>query len=320
MSTLATPRPATDPADSASAARRPADGPRRPIRKGGLLKAIPYIAPHFIVFAVFGAIPIVFGIYLAFTRWNLMGTPEFIGLENFRLIFDPDSYFHLVFFRSLRNTLLFVVLSVALCISVPLLLATALQTKDLKLAGLFQAIFYIPGLISIAAAALVWKLVFNSQFGLINSMFGLDVSWLGTQPWAWVTIFVLTVWGGIGGNLIIYRSALSGVDQNLYEAASMDGAGAVRTFFSVTLPGIRLPLFYTLIMTTVGAFNVWGQPLMLTQGGPASSTRVILMEIKDLAFPAGPAAAGMASAMALLLGVILMLISVVQIIFMNRED
>lgn len=282
--------------------------------------ALPYIAPHLIIFAVFGVIPILFGIYLAFTKWNMVGAPQFVGIDNFLKIFDPNSYFYSLFWRDLSHTLLFVVISVPLTIVVPLLLAMALTKKGLKGAGLFQAIFYIPGLISIAAGALVWKMVFNSQFGLLNTAIDSDINWLGKNPWAWMTIFVLSLWAGIGGNLVIYRSALSGVNQDLYEAAKVDGAGPVRIFFSITLPEIKLPVFYTLIMTTAGAFNVWGQPVMLTGGGPNYETQVLLMDIKNLAFPAGPAAAGMASAMAFLLGVILMLIAVVQIIFMNKED
>ncbi|WP_258175713.1 carbohydrate ABC transporter permease [Bifidobacterium callitrichos] len=284
------------------------------------MHAFPYIAPHLIIFAVFGIIPIVFGLYISFTRWNLIGSPKWAGLDNFRLIMTPGTYFNKVFFKDLWNTLLFVVINVPLCIVVPLLLAVLLNKKGLKGAGLFQAILYIPGLISVAAGALVWKMVFNSQYGMINTTFHLQVNWLGEQPWAWITIFVLSLWAGIGGNLVIYRSALSGVDQNLYEAAQVDGAGPVRIFFSITLPEIRLPLFYTTIMTTVGAFNVWGQPLMMTNGGPAQSTQVLLMDIKNLAFPAGPSAAGMASAMALLLGIILMILSIIQIVFMNKED
>ena len=270
-------------------------------RKNSIWHALPYIAPHFIIFAVFGIIPIIFGIGLAFTRWNMVGAPKFVGLQNFAKIFDPSTYFYSIFWRDLGHTLLFVLVSVPLTIIVPLLLAVALSKKGLKGAGLFQAIFYIPGLISIAAGALVWRMVFNSQY-------------------AWITIFVLVLWAGIGGNLVIYRSALSGVDESLYEAAKVDGAGPVRIFFSITLPEIKLPLFYTTIMTTTGAFNVWGQPVMLTNGGPNYQTQVLLMDIRNLAFPAGPAAAGMASAMALLLGIILMAIAAIQLIFMNKED
>lgn len=289
-------------------------------RRESIWHALPYIAPHFIIFAVFGIIPIVFGIYLAFTRWNMVGNPKFVGFANFEKIFDPTSYFYSLFWRDLWHTLLFVVIIVPLTIVVPLLLAQALSLKGLKGAGLFQAIFYIPGLISISAGALVWKMVFNSEFGLLNTTFKLNVNWLGANPYAWITIVVLSLWAGIGGNLVIYRSALSGVDESLYEAARVDGAGAVRIFFSITLPEIKFPLFYTTIMTTAGAFNVWGQPVMLTGGGPAFKTQVLLMDIKNLAFPAGPSAAGMASAMALLLGVILMVIAVIQLVFMTKED
>lgn len=282
-------------------------------RKNSIWHALPYIAPHFIIFAVFG-------IGLAFTRWNMVGAPKFVGLQNFAKIFDPSTYFYSIFWRDLGHTLLFVLVSVPLTIIVPLLLAVALSKKGLKGAGLFQAIFYIPGLISIAAGALVWRMVFNSQFGLLNTTFHTDINWLGKNPYAWITIFVLVLWAGIGGNLVIYRSALSGVDESLYEAAKVDGAGPVRIFFSITLPEIKLPLFYTTIMTTTGAFNVWGQPVMLTNGGPNYQTQVLLMDIRNLAFPAGPAAAGMASAMALLLGIILMAIAAIQLIFMNKED
>ena len=238
----------------------------------------------------------------------MVGAPKFVGLQNFAKIFDPSTYFYSIFWRDLGHTLLFVLVSVPLTIIVPLLLAVALSKKGLKGAGLFQAIFYIPGLISIAAGALVWRMVFNSQFGLLNTTFHTDINWLGKNPYAWITIFV------------IYRSALSGVDESLYEAAKVDGAGPVRIFFYITLPEIKLPLFYTTIMTTTGAFNVWGQPVMLTNGGPNYQTQGLLMDIRNLAFPAGPAAAGMASAMALLLGIILMAIAAIQLIFMNKED
>ena len=256
--------------------------------KTSIWHALPYIAPHFIIFAVFGIIPIIFGIGLAFTRWNMVGAPKFVGLQNFAKIFDPSTYFYSIFWRDLGHTLLFVLVSVPLTI--------------------------------IVAGALVWRMVFNSQFGLLNTTFHTDINWLGKNPYAWITIFVLVLWAGIGGNLVIYRSALSGVDESLYEAAKVDGAGPVRIFFSITLPEIKLPLFYTTIMTTTGAFNVWGQPVMLTNGGPNYQTQVLLMDIRNLAFPAGPAAAGMASAMALLLGIILMAIAAIQLIFMNKED
>ena len=189
----------------------------------------------------------------------------------------------------------------------------------MKWKGMFQAIIYIPGLISISAAALIWLLIFNKQLGITANMFNSQVAWAATQPYAWIIIFVITVWGGVGGNMIIYRASIAGVSKDLYEAAEMDGAGAARKFFSVTLPSIRFPLIYTLVMTTAGAFNVFGQPLMMTDGGPRQTPHVLMMYIRQLAFGHGESIAGMASAMAVLLGLVILVISALQYYVMNRN-
>lgn len=283
------------------------------------LRAIPFLGPHLILFLVFGLVPTVFGIYIAFTRWNLVGDPEFVGLDNFRVLFDPDHAFHEMFVGGLSSTLLFVVISVPLLTVIPLILATILSRKNLRGANLFQSIFYIPGLISVSAGAIAWSLIFNRELGPINAILGTDIGFTVSQPWAWITIFVLTVWAGIGGNLIIYRAAISAIPADRFEAASLDGAGSLRSFFHVTLPSIQFPLLYTTVLTTTASFNVFGQPLMLTEGGPARSTTVLMMDIRDLAFGSGPSIAGVASAMAVLLGVILMTISALQFIIMNRS-
>ena len=158
--------------------------------------------------------------------------------------------------------------------------------------GLFQAILYIPGLISVSAGSLIWSLIFHSRLGAVNNIFGYDFSWASKQPYAWILIFVVSIWGAIGGNMIIYRSALAGVNEDLYEAAEIDGAGPVQKFFNVTLPSIRFPLLYTIVMTTAGAFNVFAQPLMMTGGGPNRSTTVLMMYIRSLAFSQGESIAG----------------------------
>jgi multiple sugar transport system permease protein len=150
-------------------------------------------------------------------------------------------------------------------------------------------------------------------------VFGSDVVWAGNQPYAWLIIIVITVWGGVGGNMIIYRASLAGVSKDLYESADIDGAGPIRKFFSITLPSIRFPLIFTLVMTTAGAFNVFGQPLMMTNGGPQQSTTVLMMYIRQLAFSSGESIAGMASAMAVLLGLVILVISAIQYVVMNRN-
>ncbi|WP_017471154.1 carbohydrate ABC transporter permease [Amphibacillus jilinensis] len=280
-----------------------------------------FIGPHIILFVVFILIPSIYGVYASFTNWNLMTSPTWVGLDNYRTILtNQDSSFHHEFFNGMKNTLIFVGVSVPLMVAIPLVIASAIEHKKVKFKNFFQSIIYIPGLISISAAALIWSLIFNSQLGMMNNFFGADTVWTATQPYAWMTIFIMTVWGGIGGNMIIYRASISNVSQDLYESAEIDGAGPIRKFISVTLPSIRFPLIYTVVMTTAGAFNVFGQPLMMTDGGPRESTTVLMMYIRDLAFGSGQSIAGMASAMAVLLGMVILIISAAQYYVMNRNS
>ncbi|MEK3730855.1 MULTISPECIES: carbohydrate ABC transporter permease [Paenibacillus] len=279
-----------------------------------------FVGPHFILFIIFICLPTIYGIYASFTKWNLINDPVWVGLDNYRTILsDTSSTFYTQFFNGLKNTLIFVGLSVPILIALPLMIAVALEHKQVKLKGFIQAVLYIPGLISISAAALIWLLIFNKQLGITGNVFGSETVWAANQPYAWIIIIVITVWGGVGGNMIIYRASISGVSKELYESAEMDGAGPIRRFTSITLPSIRFPLIYTFVMTTAGAFNVFGQPLMMTDGGPRQSTTVLMMYIRQLAFGHGESIAGMASAMAVLLGLVILVISALQYYVMNRN-
>lgn len=284
------------------------------------LSPIFFVGPHFILFIVFILLPSLYGIYASFTNWNLIGDPVWVGLDNYKtILFESDSTFHSQFMNGMKNTLIFVAISVPLMIAIPLLIAVALENKGVKMKNFFQTIIYIPGLISISAAALIWSLIFNKQLGVVNNLFGSEDVWASTQPYAWIIIFVITVWAGVGGNMIIYRASINGVPKDLYESADIDGAGSIRKFFSITLPSIRFPLIYTMVMTTAGAFNVFAQPLMMTNGGPRQGTTVLMMYIRDLAFSHGESIAGIASAMAVMLGLVILVISAFQYYLMNRN-
>jgi len=279
-----------------------------------------FIGPHFIFFIVFILFPMIYGFYASFTRWNLISSPSWVGLENYQTILaDPSSSFYRQFRNGLVNTLIFVAGTVPLQVIIPLILAIMLQHKGVKGKGLFQAIFYIPGLISVSAAALVWLLIFNPRLGPVNNLLGSSTSWVVNQPHAWIIIFLMSLWGAIGGNLVIYRSAMSGISRDLYEAADIDGASSVVKFFKITLPTIKFPLLYTIVMSTTGAFNVYAQPLMVTSGGPEQSTFVLMMYIRNLAFGQGQSVAGMASAMAILLGLVIVIVAAVQFRIMYRN-
>lgn len=271
-----------------------------------------FVSPHVVIFSIFFLLPAIFGIGISFTKWNLFATPEFVGLDNYRtILFDTNSIFYEQFMSGIANTFIFVLLTVPFCIIVPLLLAATLNAKP-RFHKLFQALFYMPSLFAVSAVMLIWGLVFNVDYGLVNNIFGVDISMLSTQPYAWIALVVVTVWWYIGANMIIYQAALSGISKDLYEAADIDGATSVQKFFKITLPSIKSQILYTLVLTTIAQFNVFGQPLMLTKGGPNNSTRVLLMQIQSNAFGSGDSIAGIASAMAVVLGLCIMSVSAIQ--------
>ena len=167
---------------------------------------------------------------------------------------------------------------------------------------------------------LIWGFLLSLSYGPLPKWFGLKVDIASTQPWAWIALVLITVWWCIGQNLIIYVAALGGVPTEQIEAAKIDGAGNFMIFRKILMPNIRFQLFLTTVTTTIAQFNVYGQPLMLTNGGPNNSTRVLMMDIQQNAFGSGVPAAGMASAMAVLLGLVIMVVSLIQFIAMRKQD
>ncbi|MGG5254413.1 carbohydrate ABC transporter permease [Neobacillus sp. SM06] len=249
-----------------------------------------------------------------------MDAPQFVGLQNYStILFDHNSSFYSQFRNGLKNTIYFVIFSVPVTIIVPLLFATALSAKP-KLNRLFQSIFYMPSLFAISAVMIIWQFLLSVSYGPLNNYFKISLNLLDNQPWAWISIVLVTTWWMIGGNMVIYLAALNGVPQSLFEAASLDGAGTITKFFKITLPSIKYQILFTTVMTTIAQFNVYGQPLMLTGGGPKDSTRVLLMYIQQNAFGKGMSIAGISSAMAVLLGLVITIVSIFQFVILRDRD
>ncbi len=278
-----------------------------------------FIGPHLVLFLIFFLVPAVFGVYIAFTDWDLYSTPVFVGFNNFKtILFDTESIYHEQFFNGIKNTLLFVALEVPLCIIIPLFLAVMLAAKPV-FHKFYQSLIYLPTLFAISAVMIIWSFQLSLSYGPFKEWFGLDVNLTATQPWAWIAIVVVTLWWGAGGNMIIYVAALNAVLKEQMEAAQLDGAGNVARFFKIILPNIRSQILFTTVMTTISQFNIYGQPLMLTGGGPNNSTKVLMMYIQQNAFGTGISTAGMSAAMAVLLGLIIMVFSGIQFV-MNRRS
>lgn len=279
-----------------------------------------FIGPFMIIFILFVLIPAIFGVVVAFTDWDLYNSPIFVGLENFKtILFDTESIYHEQFFNGAKNTLLFVLFSVPLCIVIPLTLAVLLSMKP-KGHKLFQSMLYIPTLFAISAVMIIWSFQLSLSYGPLKEWFGLDFNITATQPWAWIAVIGVTLWWCAGNNMIIYVAALNAIPKDQIEAAQIDGAGGIIRFFKIILPNIKSQLLFTTVTTTIAQFNVYGQPLMLTDGGPNNSTRVLMMYIQENAFGTGVSTAGMSAAMAVLLGLIIMIFSSIQFVMNRKTD
>ena len=283
-------------------------------------KLIPYafIAPHVILFIIFFLFPTGMGIVASFHRWNIFAPMEWVGLDNYRLLFlESESVVRRQFWNGLGNTVLFVMITVPFQIALPLFIAVLLYLKP-KGRNFFQAVFYVPTLLSVTSVTFAWLTMFHRSLGLWNRMFGMNVNWFGEQPFAWMTIVITTLWWVIGINMIIYIAALNGVDKEMLEAGSVDGANGFKKFFYLVIPAIKLPIVFTVVTSIISQFNIYGQPLILTEGGPSETTYVLLMYIRDLAFGTGRPIAGPASAMATILGLVIGVVSVGQLIVVRR--
>jgi multiple sugar transport system permease protein len=288
---------------------------RRTLRKNLLPYA--YVGPHIFLFVVFFITPAIYGVYAAFTKWDMFGDPVWIGIENFRVLFTEKGN---TYYNQLRNGLLntfkFVLYSVPFCILVPLSLALALQEKP-RGNKFFQAIYYLPALMSITTVTLAWRYMFFKSYGVMNNFFMSPYDWF-TPPYSWIMLVVVTVWWVNGGTMVIYQSALASIPIEQYEAGSVDGANSWQKFIYITLPGMRYPLMYTLITTVIAQFNIYGQPLILTGYSNQEANAVLLMYVYDNAVR--NQVAGISSAMALILGMCIMLVSFFQMRVLRRQE
>ncbi|AOH56667.1 ABC transporter permease [Peribacillus muralis] len=274
-----------------------------------------FVLPYLLLFTVFLIAPIVYGVWISMHDWDLLNpVKEFVGLKNYLNIFDSESYLHNLFFEGLKNTFLFVIFSVPLLVAVGLGLALLLNALPKKMTGLFRTAYFIPYSVSVSIVAIIWLWIFDTNSGLINQYLqklGFSaIPWLTDIPWAWVSIIIATLWWTIGFNMVIFTNALNEVSEELYEAGSLDGANRWQTFIHITLPTIKPTMLFVTLTSTIASFNIYGQPYLMTRGGPGTSTQVLLMNIVEEGF--NQRQLGNAAAMSILMAVIMIIISLVQ--------
>jgi multiple sugar transport system permease protein len=226
-----------------------------------------------------------------------------------------------LFWLSFGNTVLFVVLSTPLIVGIGLLLAMALNRPG-RWTGVLRTIFFAPYVLSVSVLTLIWAFLLNPQLGLIGELFrnlGLDpISWLTSPTLAMPAIVVATLWWTVGFNVVLYLAGLQDIDKNLYEAASIDGAGYLQRFRDITWPGLRRTTLLVMVLQIIASFQIFGQVFIMTRGGPNGATRVSIQHIYESAFR--DFNLGYASAMSVFLFVVMIAFSVLQFRFSREES
>jgi len=243
-----------------------------------------FILPWLIGLLIFVAGPMLYSFYLTFTYTSGVSTPVWIGLKNYVRMFTQDPEFYM----TLGNTLYYVVFSVPLQMAFAVFVAMLLNQKIPGMA-FFRTLYYLPSVVPTVASAVLWLQIFNTRWGLLNlalSAIGLPkIPWLASTIWVKPALVIMSLWG-FGGAVVIYLAGLQGIPQELYEAAQIDGAGALQRVRHVTLPLLTPVIFFNLIMGVIGAMQVFMSALIMTSGGPRGASRFFVLHIFHYAFAA----------------------------------
>lgn len=246
------------------------------------------LVPNLVMFGVFTIYPIIWALSFMFYDYRGFGEKKWIGLENFERVFTRDP----VFWDSVINTFEYVGLKLLFTLPLALLLAVLLQRSHRR-NSVAQSVIFLPTIMSQAVMALIFYLIFNTYNGSINQMLtsaGLisqNVNWLGVNL-AMSTVIIVAVWGGVGNYMIYFIAGLTGIGEEIYESAKVDGAGSVRTFFSITLPMLAPVLKMILLLALVISFMDYQSIMVLTEGGPLGVTNVMFLYVYQLFFPISP--------------------------------
>ncbi|MEA2525982.1 MAG: arabinooligosaccharide transport system permease protein [Thermomicrobiales bacterium] len=299
-----------------AAVAAPAAVATRRSRAPGTRAMTPYLflAPFFIVYGIFLLYPVVDAFRLSFFEQTGISTPKFIGLDNYRALFTDERYL-----KALRNTTLYALASV--CILSPLALAVALAVRSFivpspNLQSFYRAAFFLPYITSFVVIALMFGLVFDTNYGLLNSFLdsvGLPTpNWLRSERLALPSIILVAIWTFLGLNSLYFLAGLQNIPDDLSEAAFLDGATRSQVFWHVTLPLLRPTILFVLVQATIFSFQIFEIPFLLTRGGPSDASLTLAIYLYDVGFQQFEQ--GYASAIGYSLAVISMVLAGIQLL------
>ena len=284
-------------------------------KRGDGKAATGFLAPSMLGLLAFTAFPIVASLIIGFYNWPVIGGRTFTGLKNYETLLTREE-----FHTAILNTLVFVILYLPLNIVISLGLAVWIGSKSIKAPGLYRTIFFIPAVTPVVANAAIFSLILAPN-GLIDSLmqtwFGVQApNFLGSTTWAMPSVVMLSIWQGFGYNMLVFSAALDAVPASLTEAAAIDGAGSFARFFRIILPLITPSIFFAVVLTLISSFQVFTQAYVLTGGGPGNATTTMVVYLYEQGFQFYKL--GLASAVAWVLFVIILVITIFQFIGQKR--
>lgn len=278
---------------------------------------IPYsfLLPSLIILSVFGLIPFLQGIYFSFTEYPLLRAPSFVGFDNYIRMFNDG-----IFIESLKNTFVYMLVTVPVRIVLGLALALALN-KAFPGRTLLRALFYFPVVTPLIIASSLWLFLFNTHFGMINAVlevFGVGpVKWLTDPDVAFPAVMIMSIWKTVGWNMVILLAGLQGIPSEIYEAAAVDGANRWHSFRRITLPLLKPTILVSAVISTINASQVFEQVYVMTGGGPGYSTMTLVQLVYNAAFQQYEM--GYAASVSTVLFLITLVITLFQLKFLSEE-
>ena len=260
-----------------------------------------FILPALLGTLIFIIIPVICSFGLSFTKWDLLNPIQYAGLENYREIFSEQ-----LFYKILANTVVFALSTSILGVIIPLVLASILNSK-IRGSEFYKTAYFLPFITPMIVIGVVWEWIFDPNIGILKYF---HINWLYDVHYAMAALIIISVWKLIGYNLVIFLSALSGISQNMFEAAKIDGANEFQIFKNVTIPLLSPTIFFVVIITAISSFQVFDLIYLMTQGGPLDSTNVLVYAIYKNAFEYFNV--GKASAIAYVLFIIILILTLIQ--------
>lgn len=281
-------------------------------------KILPYLlaSPYLLHLSIFVLFPVAFSLVLTFHKWNIISPMEFTGFDNYARLFTDR-----LFWRSILNTLIFLTIHIPLQIIGALTLAYILNTK-LIFRAFFRASFFMPVVISGVVITMLWQQLYAFNSGLLNRMLveiGLNkVGWLQNKNLAMISIAIMATWKNVGLYVILFLIGLQSVPKSYYEAADVEGANAWQKFWHITLPVINPTMFMVVVLSTIGGFNLFIEPYIMTGGGPLNSTLSAMLYIYKQAFEYYHM--GYSATLGIFFAMLILIVIVIQRRFIEQED